>query len=498
MYPGCSKRSSYGFEGSKEAEFCAGHAVDCMVSLKRQRRCAHPDCTKQPSHGTEGSRKSEFCAGHAKVGMVNVSTKRCASPGCRKYPSFGMPGSGKKETCAEHAREGMVSVAHVKKCGSAGCGTRASFGPIGSKTAEFCAKHAKEGSVNIRAKRCTHPGCWTRASFGLDDGKKKAEFCVAHAEYGMANVCSKEPAVVFVPGQGDAAGGSRNGGVTAPGGAAGPGVIPGVPGPAAALADSRPFSEQVYSYPATCLLVVMFVTVFVVMSRRRVSAASMGSSYRHLLVRSEWWRVLTATVTHNGILHLGFNVASLWYCRGMEAELGSWPYLVASAHLMILAEVLEKMIMHVLLKTVRVTDVVSCGYSGVVFAWMVVLSLKPDAQSEVIGGLVFDGFAYVVFNLVVVRILIRGSSFMGNLAGVWAGLLFSTGGLDFARERFWGLGVGAWALAVFLGSLKATTTVPLPLLDYVDLSGRDDLGVSVVPLDWSNREWLEDWAVANA
>lgn len=40
---------------------------------------------------------------------------------------------------------------------------------------------------------------------------------------------------------------------------------------------------------------------------------------------------------------------------------------------------------------------------------------------------------------------------MGHLAGVWAGLLFSTGGLDFAREGFWGVGVGAWALAVFLG-----------------------------------------------
>ena len=55
--------------------------------------------------------------------------------------------------------------------------------------------------------------------------------------------------------------------------------------------------------------------MFVVMSRRRVSAASMGSSYRHLLVRSEWWRVLTAAVAHSGVLHLGFNVVSLWSCR---------------------------------------------------------------------------------------------------------------------------------------------------------------------------------------
>lgn len=40
--------------------------------------------------------------------------------------------------------------------------------------------------------------------------------------------------------------------------------------------------------------------------------------------------------------------------RRIEEELGSWPYLVASAHLVILSEVLEKMIMHVLLKTGRV------------------------------------------------------------------------------------------------------------------------------------------------
>lgn len=40
--------------------------------------------------------------------------------------------------------------------------------------------------------------------------------------------------------------------------------------------------------------------------------------------------------------------------RRLEAELGSWPYLLASAHLVVLSEVLEKMFMHVLLKTGRV------------------------------------------------------------------------------------------------------------------------------------------------
>eukprot|EP00752_Nemacystus_decipiens_P008912 g7957.t1 len=330
-----------------------------------------------------------------------------------------------------------------------------------------------------------------RLSADFDATSASSAYSIAHTAVVASKAKPAEPAVVFVPGQGDAAAsaeGVQNGGVLAPGAVRA----------AAAWSDSRPFSEQMHSYPATCLLAAVFVTVYVVMSRRRVSPTSMGSSYRHLLVRSEWWRVLTAAVAHSGVLHLGFNVVSLWSCRRVEAELGSWPYLVASAHLMILGEVLEKMIMHVLLKTGRVADVVSCGYSGVVFAWIVVLALKPDAPTRVVGGLVFSGLSYVLFNLVVMRILIRRSSFMGHLAGVSAGVLFSTGGLNFAREAFWGLGIGAWALAVFLGSLKATTTVPLPLIDYVDLSGRDDLGVSVAPLDWSNREWLEDWSVANA
>lgn len=63
----------------------------------------------------------------------------------------------------------------------------------------------------------------------------------------------EEPGAVFdVPGQGDTpeVAGGQDGGVISPGGAA-----------AAAWSDSRPFSEQIYSYPATCLIAAVFVTV---------------------------------------------------------------------------------------------------------------------------------------------------------------------------------------------------------------------------------------------
>eukprot|EP00904_Undaria_pinnatifida_P003822 jgi/Undpi1/13440/HiC_scaffold_8.g03099.m1 len=268
--------------------------------------------------------------------------------------------------------------------------------------------------------------------------------------------------------------------------------------PASPWSDARPVSEQLAGYPATFFLITTFVVVFVVMWRRRIAPASMGSSYRHLVVRSEWWRVVTAALSHSGLLHLFFNISSLWACRRIEAELGSWTYLLASAHILVLAEAFETMFLHAAHKMGRLVDTVSIGYSGVVFAWMVVLSLKPDAPVRTIGGVAFDGFAYVMINLVVIRIIIRRSSFVGHLAGVGAGLVFSAGGLDFARQGYWGVGIAAWALAVLLGSVKATTTVPVPLVDYVDVSGRDDLGVTVTQFDWSNRESLEEYVMANA
>lgn len=70
--------------------------------------------------------------------------------------------------------------------------------------------------------------------------------------------------------------------------------------------------------------------VYLVMSRTRVSSTSMGSSYRHLLVRSEWWRVVTAAVAHGGLLHLAFNIISLWSCR---CGVGKFDFLRLDRHL---------------------------------------------------------------------------------------------------------------------------------------------------------------------
>ncbi len=80
---GCTKRASFGVEGTKKVEFCKDHAQDGMVDLVNK-RCARQGCSTRASFGVEGTKKVEFCGEHAQDGIVHLNSKRCAQRGCNK------------------------------------------------------------------------------------------------------------------------------------------------------------------------------------------------------------------------------------------------------------------------------------------------------------------------------------------------------------------------------------------------------------------------------
>ena len=50
---------------------------------------------------------ADYCAQHAPEGMVNVKRKKWRSESCGKIPSFGVTGTKTAEYCAQHAQGGM-------------------------------------------------------------------------------------------------------------------------------------------------------------------------------------------------------------------------------------------------------------------------------------------------------------------------------------------------------------------------------------------------------
>ena len=137
---------------------CSGHAKVGMVGLNGVQkcalqgcstRCAQPSCGKGPSFGAEGTKKVEFCAGHARDGMVDLKSTKCAQRGCTKIPSLGVPGTRQREFCRENARDGMVDLIN-RNSAHRGCAKAAPRSVSGTKRRESCREHAKDGMVNVR------------------------------------------------------------------------------------------------------------------------------------------------------------------------------------------------------------------------------------------------------------------------------------------------------------------------------------------------------------
>ena len=67
-------------------EYCAQHAPDGMVDVKR-RKCRTEGCGKGPSYVVAGTKFAEYCVQHAPDGMVDVKSRKCRTEGCDKQSS---------------------------------------------------------------------------------------------------------------------------------------------------------------------------------------------------------------------------------------------------------------------------------------------------------------------------------------------------------------------------------------------------------------------------
>mmetsp|Transcript_6098 Transcript_6098/g.13302 ORF Transcript_6098/g.13302 Transcript_6098/m.13302 type:complete len:746 (-) Transcript_6098:113-2350(-) len=195
--------------------------------------------------------------------------------------------------------------------------------------------------------------------------------------------------------------------------------------------------QQILHRPTTTFLLCLNIYLAYRYWNSRTPPSSLAKVYSKIVLDYDLWRSFTGATAHFEPLHLGFNMMSL-YSLGMELEegYGSINFLFYNISLIALTTAVMMALIWLRIRytsDTSLTETSSVGYSGVLFAWMVVASLERHRTCPVpfIQGLCFDTYSLFggrlkvsagpIVQLGVAQFIMPRVSFTGHLAGIICG-----------------------------------------------------------------------------
>lgn len=201
--------------------------------------------------------------------------------------------------------------------------------------------------------------------------------------------------------------------------------------------------------PATCILIALNVILAFLYWNNRVPVNAVAKMYGNMMrAPFEIWRSLSGATAHFNLWHIGLNMMSL-SALGKELEglhlYSSIAFFFYNFSLIPMVSVIWLGLQWMVDKYGRYNPTVNgsdpnrptVGYSGVLFAWMVVASLEQQSTCPVVflPSLCFQTYTWgpVKFSwgplvqLIVMQIILPHVSLTGHLAGIVAGFLLHWG-----------------------------------------------------------------------
>lgn len=216
--------------------------------------------------------------------------------------------------------------------------------------------------------------------------------------------------------------------------------------------------EILMSRPATTLLLTLIIGVAVYLSWNSVPVEPVSFSYHAMIQQGEYWRCFTASFAHYDILHLVFNLSSLYELGALESVYGSLAFLFLNIMLVIFTMALCCGQTFLLIKWTGNDSWAhqqSIGFSCVLFSWMVVAAALMQRYCPIffLPDLCFNTtFVPIPLTpytipvnlapfalLIVTKLIIPRSSFLGHLAGILIGYPLAWGMLTWVTPSMLGI-----------------------------------------------------------
>jgi membrane associated rhomboid family serine protease len=191
----------------------------------------------------------------------------------------------------------------------------------------------------------------------------------------------------------------------------------------------------------TLLLCIIFYYAYYLWSNR-VDVAAVAYSYELIMLRGEYWRMVSASFSHFDLLHLGFNCMALYQLGMLEPIYSSFTFAYLNLALVFLTMAICLAIHGLLIYRRGRQEYLSqlaVGYSCVLFAWMVALSVRLPEYCPIF---FLPSFCLKTYHLalpflpaawafpvnfgpflllIVTQLLLTRASFIGHLAGILIG-----------------------------------------------------------------------------
>mmetsp|Transcript_25834 Transcript_25834/g.48491 ORF Transcript_25834/g.48491 Transcript_25834/m.48491 type:complete len:338 (-) Transcript_25834:257-1270(-) len=219
------------------------------------------------------------------------------------------------------------------------------------------------------------------------------------------------------------------------------------------VSDTSPPStlQLLLSCPAVLVLMLGVNVVSLLIWRQGIDERRTSCSYNDIVVRKQWWKVLLAPCCHSSLLHAVLVSAALLSAAEAERSFGSIYFLKYSLVLVLAQAAVGLGVVHWLVTrhssitrqyAPQLTTLRTQGATGLVFAWLGLLSFRRTAQPASLLGLVTVTFAYLpVMMMLVFQIAMPRSPLVtvDCTVGLLSGYALSLGLLEVlpAQSPYW-------------------------------------------------------------
>eukprot|EP01083_Nonionella_stella_P068090 180547_1 len=184
---------------------------------------------------------------------------------------------------------------------------------------------------------------------------------------------------------------------------------------------AQPAIYDVLDAPVTCITMLICAVSWFMTWNKRVPHDVYCYNYEKIKA-GEWWRMITSTYSHANLMHLAFNLSSLWNLRFLEVD--AMHYCRLTFLLIIFSELAITLLYYVAINVFakeQYRHVNSVGYSCVLFGLITFAAVKGYGFSFFGVGRSLPAILQPFIMLGITQLIVPRASFLGHLAGIIAG-----------------------------------------------------------------------------